>query len=55
MTARTHNAKPPKSLVVPSGYETKEMKYWKDYAVKLDELPVINPGPVRVCACDGRL
>lgn len=30
---------------VPPGYETREMKHWKDYAANLDDLPVINPGP----------
>ncbi len=30
---------------VPSGYETKNMKYWKDYIAQVEDLPVINPGP----------
>lgn len=30
---------------VPSGYETKNLKNWTDYAAKVEDLPVINPGP----------
>ncbi len=40
-----HSHKVLERRTVPVGYETREMKYWKDYAAKLDDLPVINPGP----------
>ncbi len=30
---------------VPSGYETSTMKYWSNYVKKVEDLPVINPGP----------
>lgn len=40
-----HSHKVLERRTVPVGYETREMKYWKDYAANLDDLPVINPGP----------
>ena len=43
--AQHHSHKVLERRTVPPGYETREMKYWTDYAVNLDELPVINPGP----------
>ena len=43
--AQHHSHKVLERRTVPSGYETREMKYWTEYAAKLDELPVINPGP----------
>lgn len=43
--AQHHSHKVLERRTVPSGYQTREMKYWTDYAVALDELPVINPGP----------
>jgi len=43
--AQHHSHKVLERRTVPPGYETREMKYWIDYAAKLDELPVINPGP----------
>lgn len=30
---------------VPAGYESKNLKYWKNYASGIEDLPVINPGP----------
>jgi len=30
---------------VPAGYETANMKYWSQYVKKVEDLPVINPGP----------
>jgi quercetin dioxygenase-like cupin family protein len=30
---------------MPLTPEAREMKYWKDHAIALDDLPVINPGP----------
>ncbi|NNE77496.1 MAG: cupin domain-containing protein [Pricia sp.] len=30
---------------VPPGYETKNLKNWKDHIAKVEDLPVINPGP----------
>lgn len=43
--AQHHAHKMLERRTVPPGYETREMKYWTDYAAKLDDLPVINPGP----------
>ena len=43
--AQHHSHKVLEKRTVPPGYETREMKYWTDYAANLDELPVINPGP----------
>jgi len=43
--AQHHAHKVLERRTVPSGYETKEMKYWTDYAAQLEDLPVINPGP----------
>jgi len=43
--AQHHNHKVLERRTVPSGYETKNLKYWKDYAAKVEDLPAINPGP----------
>ncbi len=43
--AQHHSHKVLERRTVPVGYESREMKYWKEYAADLDELPVINPGP----------
>ena len=43
--AQHHNYKVLERRTVPSGYETKNLKYWKDYAAKVEDLPTINPGP----------
>ena len=43
--AQHHAHKVLERRTVPPGYETKNLKYWKDYAVKVEDLPVINPGP----------
>jgi quercetin dioxygenase-like cupin family protein len=43
--AQHHSYKVLERRTIPSGYETPNMKYWKNYAKKVEELPVINPGP----------
>ena len=43
--AQHHSHKVLERRTVPPGYETRELKYWKEYAANLDDLPVINPGP----------
>lgn len=43
--AQHHKHKVLERRTVPSGYETKNLKYWKDYAAKAEDLPAINPGP----------
>lgn len=43
--AQHHNHKVLERRTVPSGYETKSLKYWKDYAANVEDLPAINPGP----------
>ena len=40
-----HNHKVLERRTVPAGYETKNLKYWKDYALQVEDLPAINPGP----------
>lgn len=43
--AQHHNHKVLERRTVPAGYETKNLKNWKDYASKVEDLQVINPGP----------
>lgn len=43
--AQHHNHKVLERRTVPPGYETKNLKNWKDYATKVEDFPVINPGP----------
>ena len=43
--AQHHSHKVLERRTVPSGYETKNLKNWKDYAALVEDLPVINPGP----------
>ena len=43
--AQHHNHKVLEQRTVPSGYAIKELKYWKNYAALVEDLPVINPGP----------
>ncbi len=43
--AQHHSHKVLERRMVPSGYETANMKYWKNYVKKVEDLPVINPGP----------
>ncbi len=43
--AQHHNHKVLERRTVPERYETKNLKNWKDYAAKIEDLPVINPGP----------
>ena len=40
-----HSHKVLERRTVPPGYESKNLKFWKDYAAKVEDLPVINPGP----------
>ncbi len=40
-----HSHKVLERRTVPTGYETANMKYWKNYVRKVEDLPVINPGP----------
>lgn len=40
-----HNHKVLERRTVPSGYETRNMKYYKDHVVTMEDLPTINPGP----------
>ncbi|MES2678976.1 MAG: cupin domain-containing protein [Bacteroidota bacterium] len=40
-----HSHKVLERRMVPPGFETPTMKYWKDYVKKVEDLPVINPGP----------
>src|SRR6187402_2537290 len=42
--AQHHSHKVLERRTVPAGYETAEMKYWKNYVKKVEDLPVINPG-----------
>ncbi len=43
--AQHHSHKVLERRTVPSGYETKELKYWSEYAASVEDLPAINPGP----------
>ena len=43
--AQHHSHKVLERRVVPAGYETTNMKYWKDHIKQVEDLPVINPGP----------
>lgn len=43
--AQHHDHKVLERRTVPSGYETKNLKYWTDYAAQVEDLPAINPGP----------
>jgi len=43
--AQHHSHKVLERRTVPAGYETANMKYWKNYVKKVEDLPVINPGP----------
>ncbi|MES2811133.1 MAG: cupin domain-containing protein [Bacteroidota bacterium] len=40
-----HNFKVLERRVIPTGYETPNMKHWKNYVKQIEDLPVINPGP----------
>lgn len=40
-----HSHKVLERSTLSPGYKTREMKNWSDYAVTLDDFPVINPGP----------
>lgn len=43
--AQHHSHKVLERRTVPAGFETTEMKYWNNYVKKVEDLPVINPGP----------
>jgi len=43
--AQHHSHKVLETRVIPAGYETPNLKYWKDYVKQVEDLPVINPGP----------
>jgi quercetin dioxygenase-like cupin family protein len=43
--AQHHSHKVLERRTVPPGYESKELKYWSEYASKVQDLPSINPGP----------
>ena len=43
--AQHHSHKVLERRTVPPGYESKELKYWSEYAADIEELPTINPGP----------
>ena len=43
--AQHHSHKVLERRTVPAGYETANLKYWKNYVRKVEDLPVINPGP----------
>ncbi|MBC8124257.1 MAG: cupin domain-containing protein [Candidatus Kapabacteria bacterium] len=43
--AQHHSHKVLERRTVSAGFETPKMKHWKDYVKKVEDLPVINPGP----------
>lgn len=43
--AQHHSHKVLERSTLSPDYETRNMKNWSDYAIALNELPVINPGP----------
>lgn len=45
LNAQHHQLKVLERRTVPGPFKAPEMKYFSDYAVPLDKLPVINPGP----------
>jgi len=45
LNAQHHQLKVLERRTVPGPFTIPEMKYFSDYAVTLDKLPVINPGP----------
>jgi quercetin dioxygenase-like cupin family protein len=45
LNAQHHSLKVLERRTVPGPFNIPEMKYFSDYAVPLDKLPVINPGP----------
>ena len=45
LNAEHHQLKVLERRTVPGPFNIPEMKYFSDYAVTLDKLPVINPGP----------
>jgi quercetin dioxygenase-like cupin family protein len=40
-----HSHKVLERRMVPAGFETPTMKYWMEHVKKVEDLPVINPGP----------
>ena len=45
LNAQHHQLNVLERRTVPGAFTPPEMKYFTDYAVTLDKLPVINPGP----------
>src|SRR5436190_488499 len=45
LNAQHHQLKVLERRTVPGPFTPPSMKYFSDYAVTLDKLPVINPGP----------
>ena len=45
LNAQHHQLKVLERRTVPSPFDTSGKKYYSDYAVRLEQLPVINPGP----------
>src|ERR1700741_3008198 len=45
LNAQHHQLKVLERRMVPGPIDTSAKKYYSDYAVKLEKLPVINPGP----------
>ena len=45
LNAQHHQLKVLERRVIPGSFTAPKMKYFIDYAVSLDKLPVINPGP----------
>lgn len=45
LNAQHHQLKVLERRTVPGPFDPPQMKYFSDYAVTLDKLPVINPGP----------
>ncbi len=45
LNAQHHQLKVLERRTVPGPFNIPDMKYFSDYAVTLDKLPVINPGP----------
>jgi quercetin dioxygenase-like cupin family protein len=45
LNAQHHQLKVLERRAVPGPFKVPEMKYYSDYVAKVEELPVINPGP----------
>ena len=49
LNAQHHQLKVLERRAVPGPFAAPKMKYFSDYAVTLDKLPVINPGQANMC------